>query len=285
MLEEFAGYQVNLSEFAKTGPRLIVLLHGFGASIFSWRTVTGTLSELGHVVAYDRHGFGSTPVVDRDKIREVERVKIRDAYSLAEQVSILKSIIHTKANGRPVVLIGHSAGALVVTEFILRNPGVATAVILESPAIWRRPPIGGLLGSALRIKALEPFGVRLLEGFAKAGMKILRDSFYDANKLTQDIIDGYTEPMSRPEWKLALWRFMTASQKNEVRKNLWRIDVPTMVITGDHDKIVKVEDTFKVAERIDGHSIYLVPNTGHLAHEEDPKDFLRVVTRFIEKHS
>jgi pimeloyl-ACP methyl ester carboxylesterase len=45
---------------------------------------------------------------------------------------------------------------------------------------------------------------------------------------------------------------------------------------------VKVEDTFKVTERIPGHTIYLVPNTGHLAHEEDPEDFLRVVKRFIE---
>ena len=277
MLQEFAGYQVNVEEFGTKGPRLIVLLHGFGASIFSWRTVTGALSKLGHVVAYDRHGFGNTPMV--------ERSKTHDAYSLSAQVEILHSIVTSKAKSRPVVLVGHSAGALVVTEFILRHPELATAVILESPAVWRKPPIPRWLGKLLRAKSLEPRAEKLLEGFATSGMKILRDSFFDQAKLTQDVVDGYTAPMSRPEWKLALWRFMTASQANQVRSNLWRIEMPTLIITGDHDKIVKVEDTFKVAERIAGHSIYLVPNTGHLAHEEDPKDFLRVVTRFIEKNT
>jgi pimeloyl-ACP methyl ester carboxylesterase len=116
-------------------------------------------------------------------------------------------------------------------------------------------------------------------------MKILNSSFFDGDKLTDEVVAGYTAPMQNNSWKASLWRFMTASQRNQVRDNLWRIDIPTFVITGDHDKIVKVEDTFKVAERILGHSIYLVPNSGHLAHEETPEDFLRVTKRFIEKNT
>jgi pimeloyl-ACP methyl ester carboxylesterase len=276
MLQTVSGYQVNVDEFNPKGERFIVLLHGFGASVFSWRTVTDELSKLGHVVAYDRHGFGATALVDRNKQD--------DPYGLQGQVSILASLIEDRAKGRPVIIVGHSAGALVATEFVLRHPGVVSALVLESPAVWRKPPIPQGLGRLLRSPRLEKRGEKLLEGFAKSGMKILTSSFFDERKLTQEIVDGYTAPMSRPEWKLALWRFMTASQQNEVRANLWRIDIPTLIITGDHDTIVKVEDTFKVAERILGHSIYLVPNTGHLAHEEDPADFLRVVKRFIEKN-
>jgi pimeloyl-ACP methyl ester carboxylesterase len=277
MQTQTGAYPVEFIEFNPEGERLIVLLHGFGASTFSWRTVTSELSELGHVVAYDRPGFGKTPVVARSKQN--------DPYSLAGQVQLLKTVIETRARNRPVVVVGHSAGALVATEFALRYPELVTCLVLESPAVWRTPPVPSWLGGALRNRALENRAQRMLEGFSKAGMKILRDSFYDPAKLTQDVIDGYTEPMNNPDWKLSLWRFMTASQKNEVRTNLWRIEMPVLVITGDHDKIVKVEDTFKVAERLLCHSIYLVPNTGHLAHEEDPKDFLRVVNRFIEKNT
>ena len=277
MQTQIGAYPVEFSEFNPEGERLIVLLHGFGASTFSWRTVTDELSQLGQVIAYDRPGFGKTPVVARSRTD--------DPYSLAGQVELLKSIIEEKANGRSVVVVGHSAGALVATEFALRFPEMLSCLVLESPAVWRKPPVPAWLASVLRAERLENRAQRLLEGFSKAGMKILRDSFYDPAKLTQEIIDGYTAPMQNPDWKLSLWRFMTASQSNEVRKNLWRIEMPVLVITGDHDKIVKVEDTFKVAERLLCHSIYLVPNTGHLAHEEDPKDFLRVVSRFIKKNS
>ena len=227
------------------------------------------------MIAYDRPGFGFTPLVDRRKAV--------DPYSLAGQVELLKAIVEQQANGRPVVVVGHSAGALIATEFALLHPDLIDALVLESPAVWRKPPIPSAFGGLLRRQSLEKRGDKLLKSFATAGMKILSDSFFDSEKLTEDVVAGYTAPMSNETWRLALWRFMTADQSNQVRDNLWRLELPVLVVTGDHDRIVKVEDTFKVAERIRGHSIYLVPNTGHLAHEEDPTDFLRVVKRFIAK--
>jgi pimeloyl-ACP methyl ester carboxylesterase len=274
MQKTVLDYPVEWLEFNPTGERLIVLLHGFGASTFSWRTVTAQLAKLGHVIAYDRPGFGFTPLVERAN---------PDPYSLAGQVRLLKAVVEQNAKGRPVVVVGHSAGALVATEFALLHPELVSALVLESPAIWSKPPVPRFTGALMRGAALERLGDRLLKSFAKAGMKILTDSFFDPSKLTDEVVAGYTAPMSRDEWRVALWRFMIADQSNRVRQNLWRLELPVLVITGDHDRIVKVEDTFKVAERITGHSIYLVPNTGHLAHEEDPTDFLRVVTRFIAK--
>ncbi len=275
MQKTVLNYPVEWLEQNPTGDRLIILLHGFGASTFSWRTVIDELAELGHVIAYDRPGFGFTPLVDRGKAI--------DPYSLAGQVELLKAIVEQQANGRKVVVVGHSAGALIATEFALLHPDLIDALVLESPAVWRRPTTPGVIGKLLRRPSLEKRGDKLLKSFATAGMKILTDSFFDSEKLTEDVVAGYTAPMSNDTWRLALWRFMTADQSNQVRDNLWRLELPVLVITGDHDRIVKVEDTFKVAERIHGHSIYLVPNTGHLAHEEDPADFLRVVKRFIAK--
>ena len=276
MQKSFAGYAIELADSNPNGERLIVLLHGFGASTFSWRTVMKPLSKLGHVIAYDRPGFGFTPLV--------ARTRNDDPYSLQGQVALLGAVIESQAKGRPTVVIGHSAGALIATEYALRNPGSLAALVLESPAIWRQPPRLPLISALLRSKKLEPLADRLLASFDKAGMKILEDSFFNSSKLTQDVIDGYCAPLARQEWRIALWRFMTASHSNRVKENLWRLDLPVQVISGDHDRIVKVEDTFKVTEKIPGHTIYLVPNAGHLAHEEEPDDFLRVVTRFISKN-
>ena len=273
MLKKYLDYEVNVQETNPKGKRLIVLLHGFGASTFSWHSITDAFAKLGHVIAYDRPGFGFTPLVDR--------TRTNDPYSLAGQVKLLEKVIEIEAKGRPVVILGHSAGALIATDFVLRNPGRAAALVLESPAIWRQAPRVPILSSVLRTKMAERFADRMLRSFEKLGMQILRDSFFDQQKLTQQIIDGYRAPLAKPEWRNALWRFTTADHRNKVRDNLWRLDLPVQVISGDHDKIVKVEDTFRITERIPGHTIYLVPNCGHLAHEEDPADFLRVVTRFI----
>lgn len=125
MLKNYDGYPVAVTEKNPSGPRLIVLLHGFGASTFSWRTVIDELAELGHVIAYDRPGFGVTPLV--------ERTPTDDPYSLAGQVRLLGKLVEAESAGRPVVLVGHSAGALVATQFVLENPEVASALVLESP--------------------------------------------------------------------------------------------------------------------------------------------------------
>jgi pimeloyl-ACP methyl ester carboxylesterase len=274
LLKSYLDYPIEIVEKNPKGKRLILLLHGFGASTFSWRTVMEELSKLGHVIAYDRPGFGFTPMVDRSRDG--------DPYSLAGQVKLLAEIISQEAKGRPVVVMGHSAGALIATEFALQNPGKVAALVLESPAIWRQPPRTPIISGLLRSQAVEGFADGILRSFEKLGMQILRDSVFNQATLTDDMIAGYRAPLTRSDWRVNLWRFTTADHRNKVRENLWRIDFPVQVISGDHDRIVKVEDTFKVTERIPGHTIYLVPNTGHLAHEEDPEDFLRVVKRFIE---
>ena len=275
MQRSYLDYPIALTEQQSDAKRLIILLHGFGASLFSWRTVTKPLSELGQVIAYDRPGFGNTPTV--------ARTESNDPYSLAGQVKLLDAIIDKEANGRDVILIGHSSGSLVAAEYTLRNPDKVKKLILESPAIWRKAPIPNFVGKLLRNKVFEkPMAKRLLN-FDKTGMQILYKSWFAEGGPSQEIIDGYRQPLENPEWTLRFWRFLSASQKNQVRENLWRFDLPVLVITGQHDEIIKVEYSFKVAERIPGHKIYLVPEAGHLAHEEQAADFLRVVTNFIKK--
>jgi len=275
LTDEF-DYPLSLVEVNPAGRNLLILLHGFGASTFSWGPVIHRFAAENHVIAYDRPGFGFTPLV--------ERKTKPDPYSLVGQVELLRQIVATKAAGRSVILVGHSAGGLLATEFVLRHPGVAHLLILESPAIWRTPPVPASVAAALRSRRLEKYAKTWLASFDKAGMKILRDSYFDKSKLTDRVIEGYKAPMKSADWPLNLWRFMTADQTNAVRSNLWRMDLPVFVVSGDSDRIVKVEDTFKVAERIPGHSIYLVPNCGHIAHEEQPEDYWRVVSDFILKN-
>ena len=270
------GYEVNYIERNPRGSRLIILLHGFGASTFSWRTVIDQLAQFGHVVAYDRAGFGET---DRPQIWSGT-----NPYSLAGQIQLLEALITHFGENREIILIGHSAGGQLAAQYVVDNPGKISALILESPAIFMPGP-PHVLSLFLRMKAFEGLGSRLATGFVKIGEKILYDSLWDKSKFTEDLIRGYERPLDNPDWKRGFWEFLKADKRTDIRRRLGELDLPTFLITGQHDQIVKVEDTMRVAERIRGHRIYLVPEAGHLAHEEQPEDFLRVVGNWLRQLS
>lgn len=262
------GYEVNYIERNPRGARLIVLLHGFGASTFSWLPVIDDLAQHGHVVAYDRTGFGET---DRPKTWAGT-----NPYSVPGQIQLLEAVLTHFGENREIILIGHSAGGQLAAQYAVDNPSKIRGLILESPAILSAGP-PHLVSLLLRAKCLQQFGPRMVSGFAKVGNKILFDSFWDKSKLTEQVIRGYERPMDNSDWREGFWEFLKSDKRTNVAKRLGEIAVPTFLVTGQYDQIVKVEQTMKVAERIPGHKIYLIPDAGHLAHEEQPVDFMRVV--------
>jgi hypothetical protein len=54
---EINGLSVHYELYGQGEP-FYVLLHGFGASTFSWREVSGPMAEMGTVLAYDRPASG-----------------------------------------------------------------------------------------------------------------------------------------------------------------------------------------------------------------------------------
>ncbi|MEN9715983.1 MAG: hypothetical protein RJA35_1450 [Actinomycetota bacterium] len=267
------GYEVNYIERNPRGAKLIILLHGFGASTYSWMSVIDELATHGHAVAYDRTGFGDT---DRPK-----QWNGTNPYSLAGQVQLLDAVITHFGENRDIVLLGHSAGGQLAAHYVVNNPGKIAGLILESPAIFTPGP-PHLATLFLRLPMLQNLGPKLVKNFAKVGHKILYQSFWDKTKLSEQVIRGYERPIDNPDWQQGFWEFLKADKRTDVRRRLDEISIPTFVVTGQRDEIVPVEDSMKVAERIPGHRIYLVPEAGHLAHEEQPTDFMRVVGNWLK---
>ena len=58
-LVEVSGLEVHYKTTGEGQP-VLILLHGFGASVFSWREVMAPLAEFGAVTAFDRPAFGLT---------------------------------------------------------------------------------------------------------------------------------------------------------------------------------------------------------------------------------
>ncbi len=117
---------------AGTGSPAIILLHGFGASEFSFREVMEPLSSIGSVYAYDRPGFGLT---DRPLAEEWND---ENPYSLRGQKQMLLDFMNEMGIEK-AVLVGNSAGGTVATLIALENPEKVSALILVDSA-WRDIP-------------------------------------------------------------------------------------------------------------------------------------------------
>lgn len=244
---------------------LIVLLHGFGASTFTWRGLIPALREIGEVWAYDRPGFGFTDAPSS--------WVGTNPYSIEGQVEFLSERVEQLAEGRRVIVLGHSSGGQLATYFAFARPDLVSALVLVSPAL-RSAGLPRQFEWLMRNPLMDWLGPKATKGFDKVGMKILFDSVHDKRVLTTDMVAGYRAPMDDPRWVNRFWEFLRAPQPRDQKVAAAAVACPTLIVTGDDDKIIPVGETRANAELYVDHRLVLIEQTGHLSFEEKPDEFM-----------
>ena len=256
---------------------LIVLMHGFGASTFSWRKVIEPLGEYGQVIAYDRPAFGFT-----------ERPAVTlgvDSYGFEANFGILNDLIAKYGKNRDVVLVGHSAGGQLAAEYARLNPEKVQGLVLVDAAIVTTGGAPEGLGWLYQIPQIQRLGPILVSSIAQTGDDVIRRSHFDQAQVTQEVLDGYRKPLQVKGWERAFWNFATASRKNDLLANIGSIKTPTILITGAADTIVPVADQTELQKLMPGSELVLIEKSGHLPHEEQPEAFLDGVVPFLTEFS
>lgn len=271
---ELGGVSVHFEEVSYAGDcncqaPLIVLLHGFGASTFSWREVEKPLSAFGNVIAYDRPAFGFT--------ERPTSWKGASPYSFEGNFAILDDLIEQFGKGRQVILVGHSAGGQLAAEYARVRGDAVDGLILVDPAILTTG--GGPEGIQwfYDIPQIARLGPILVSSIATSGDKLIYQSFFDQSKVTASVLEGYHRPLKIAGWERAFWNFATASKANELKENLGSIRQPTILITGSDDTVVPTADTVKLKTMIAGSALEVIAKAGHLPHEERPAEFMAAV--------
>jgi len=248
-------------------PPLMVLLHGFGASTYSWNAVQGSLAAYGDVVSYDRPAFGFTqrPVA----------VEGESPYGVPAQLDLIRAISAEFAKpGQEVILVGHSAGGTLAAEFALLFPGEVEALVLVAPAILSSGGGAGWLSFLTNIPQVDRIGPLLVGGIAESGNELLERSWHDVSALTPDIVSAYQQPLTVKGWERAFWEFSTTPREFTITDNPEGLSLPTAIITGDDDRVVATEDSVALSKVVVGSTLAVIPQSGHLPHEETPDAFM-----------
>ena len=270
-----SGLQVHY-KLAGEGEPTLVLLHGLGASVFSWREVMAPLARLGTVIAFDRPGFGLT---SRPMPGEW---KGESPYAAESQARLTVALLD-KLGIERAILVGHSAGGTISALTALRFPERVEALVLVSPAIyaaggtpvWFRP-----LLSLPQVRRWGPLFVRSVSG---RGESLLASAWHDPSKIKPDVLAGYAKGWQVSNWDRALWEFVLASRPLNLEQQLDKIQMPTLVLIGDDDRWVPKEQSIRLASELPHAELVVVPDCGHLLQEESPRAFLDAASSFLAK--
>ena len=273
---ELAGHEVHYVEAGDPdSERLIVLLHGFGASAYSYKDVLEPLAELGHVIAYDRAAFGFT-----------ERPTTWDLnpYGAQAQLQVLDELIARFGANKEVYVVGHSAGGNLAAAYTIDNQDKLAASVLFAPAVLSSGGGPSWLNWIFDIPQINHIGPLLVSSIATSGLDLLYRSYDDPDSVTEQTLAGYTQPLKVTGWEKAFWEFNKAPRNTGAGERLAEIRIPTLVITGDNDLVVATADSVTVAGIIPGAELVVIPQTGHLPNEESPAEFAKAVVDFIKRN-
>jgi pimeloyl-ACP methyl ester carboxylesterase len=254
------------------GEPVFVLLHGFGASLYSWHAVMEPLSQIGTVIAYDRPAFGLT-----------ERPMTwsgANPYGSQANVDLLLGLLdHFNINN--AILIGNSAGGTISMQFALQHPERVKALILVDPAVYEGGGGPSWLRPLYKTPQMQHLGPLVVRSIQSRGLEIIKMAWHDPSRITQDTFDGYTRPLHAENWDRALWYFTLASEDAGLTDRLKEFSLPILVITGEDDRIVPTANSIRLAGELPNAQLTVIQEAGHVPHEEQPGAFLQAVIEFL----
>jgi pimeloyl-ACP methyl ester carboxylesterase len=253
----------------------IVLLHGFGANIYTWRHLIEPLSKQNQLVMIDLKGFGKSPK-PRDK-----------HYEGQDQANLIFEFIvaHQLTN---LTLIGHSFGGgvalLTALRMIKERPNCLKRLVLIDAAAYEQDLPYFI--NVLRTPLLGRLAVSLLSNKQQVRM-VLKKSYYDDSKITDDQVDAYAAPLESAGGSYALRRTAKSIVPRDIQQIAARykaINVPTLILWGRQDKVVPFQFAERLHHDFAGSALVVIENCGHIPHEEKPKDAIAAISAFLNAH-
>ncbi|KAL9309488.1 putative haloalkane dehalogenase [Arabidopsis thaliana] len=277
-------------DLEKDGNTGIVLVHGFGGGVFSWRHVMGELSlQLGcRVVAYDRPGWGLTSRLIR---KDWEKRNLANPYKLESQVDLLLSFC-SEMGFSSVILVGHDDGGLLALKAAERMQASTSkhnitikGVVLINVSLSREvvPAFARiLLHTSLRKKHLVRPLLR-----TEITQLVNRRAWCDTTKLTTDITMLYKAPLCLEAWdealneisKLSYEMILSPQNASALVKSIG--DLPVLVVAGAEDALVPLKSSQVLASKLTNSRLVEISGCGHLPHEECPTTLVSALGSFI----
>lgn len=248
----------------------LLLIHGLLVHHYEFTRVIAELSRERRILAPDLFGSG-----DSDAPAPFDA----EGYSFDWHARTLAELVDRLAIDR-VDVLGHSTGGTVAAG-VARVLGarVRRLVLVDTVAYDLRLPLEG------RVALFPRVGPALFKNvYRRAELRrYFAKVFADAERIDERAIDLYWDRLARPGHREAAHAMLERLVDMEaVGATFEAIRAPTLVVWGEDDRIVPLEDGRRLAARIPGARLKVLPRCGHAPNEERPAELCALVRRFLD---
>lgn len=226
---------------------VVVLLHALAMTPAMWTGQRAALERAGHLVlSPDQYGHDPVPSLDILADRLADDL---DRHGIGE-----------------VVLAGTSMGGYAAMAFLRRHPGRTRALALigtragaddEATAAGRHAVAGALLDPAHRDEVLDSTIPKLVGATTRA-------------RRPEVIATVSAIARSVPADDLA-WSLQAIAARPDSFAVLREVDVPSVVIAGEEDELVPLDEAHRMVAALPRVRLITVPGAGHLTPLETPE--------------
>lgn len=260
-----ASFKMHFLEMGEGDP--LILIHGGGVWLYSFRHNLRDLSCFFRVYALDMPGYGYTlPLQDTV------------SYGLETAAEVLLEFMNMK-NIERASLLGHSWGGGWVLRFASQYPErVERLILIDSSGfnvpdvleweLMKYPVIGGLLMKCITV------------GIVK---KRLERSFFHKEMVSRDMAEEVYLPLTFPYNQKAQLKIARNQDWSLTERSMHVIRHPSLVIWGDHDAYLDIELLHRFHRQLPNARTFLFKQCGHSPHEEYPQDVNALITAYLRQ--
>ncbi len=255
MMIEANGIELHVEQRGAGGPAL-VFLHYWGGSSRTWQHVVDALSPDYRTIAIDQRGWGKSASPPAGYALS----------DLADDALALVDALHLES----YLLVGHSMGGKVAQLVASQRPRGLRGLVLVAPA----PPTPLALPLDARQGMVHAYDSR--ESIVATVQQVLAPdglSDRDLDTVIADSLAGASP--AKAAWPLA-------TSQEDITADVPKIDVPVIVISGEHDRVDPPEVLVReLLPRIPQARLVVLPGVGHLLPLEAPADLAHVIKAFV----
>jgi pimeloyl-ACP methyl ester carboxylesterase len=263
---------VKLAVHESGAGKPIVLIHGLGASSYTWSKIAPELARTHRVIAIDLKGFGQS-----DKPLDAN-------YSIFDQARLIEDYIaRNKLTG--VTLVGHSYGGGVALAAALdaQDAGsrrIARLVLIDSIAYRQPMPF---FFQVLRTPVLGEIGMSVIPPEVQAA-RALAIAYHENSKVTPEAVSHYASALYSEGGRHALLQTINSldpQQAEDFSARYKELKLPTLLLWCELDKIVPLKYGKRLAADLPDVRIEVIEDCGHIPHEEQPEQTLTALKTFL----
>ena len=245
------------------GP-VLVLVHGIGANLGTWRFVLPKLAEDFRVIALDLPGFGYSskhPHQDYGLDAQADRLN-----AFLDQLGIQKAFI-----------CGVSMGAAISLWASKKRPERFARLVAMNPATSPRP-------SAFILKSMQGFSHRLHpivnEGLVR---QILKYVVARRELITNETVRLYLDPfLDGGHGVKTFVRATSVLLDRRLPYQLADLEIPTLIVWGENDRLVPRSVVDALYRTLPSSEIVIHPTAGHHPMEDEPDWLVVQLTKFLK---